>query len=30
MLDGIFWIARSSAQRRDPPEEFGKWSSVYR
>ena len=30
VLDGIFWIARSGAPWRDLPEEFGKWSSVYR
>lgn len=30
VLDGIFWIARTGAQSRDLPEEFGKWSSVYR
>ena len=30
VLDGIFWIARTGAQWRDLPEEFGKWSSVYR
>ena len=30
VLDGIFWIARTSAPWRDLPEEFGKWSSVYR
>ena len=30
ILDGIFWIARTGAQWRDLPEEFGKWSSVYR
>ena len=30
MLDGIFWIARTGAPWRDLPEEFGKWSSVYR
>ena len=29
-LDGVFWIARTGAQWRDLPEEFGKWSSVYR
>ena len=28
--DGIFWIARTGAPWRDLPEEFGKWSSVYR
>ena len=30
VLDGVFWIARTGAQWRDLPEEFGKWSSVYR
>jgi len=30
VLDGIFWIARTGAQWRDLPEEFGKWGSVYR
>lgn len=30
VLDGIFWIARTGAALRDLPEEFGKWSSVYR
>lgn len=30
VLDGVFWIARTGAPRRDLPEEFGKWSSVYR
>ena len=30
VLDGFFWIARTGAQWRDLPEEFGKWSSVYR
>lgn len=30
VLDGIFWIARVGAPWRDLPEEFGKWSSVYR
>ena len=29
-LDGIFWIARTGSPWRDLPEEFGKWSSVYR
>lgn len=29
VLDGIFWIARTGAQWRDLPEEFGKWGSVY-
>ena len=30
VLDGIFWIARTGAPWRDLPEEFGKWSTVYR
>jgi transposase len=30
VLDDVFWIARTGAQWRDLPEEFGKWSSVYR
>jgi len=30
VLDGIFWIARTGVPWRDLPEEFGKWSSVYR
>ena len=30
VLDGIFWIARTGAPWRDLPEEFGKWSSIYR
>ena len=30
VLDGIFWIAQTGSPRRDLPEEFGKWSSVYR
>ena len=30
VLDGIFWISRTGAAWRDLPEEFGKWSSVYR
>ncbi len=30
VLDGVFWIARTGAQWRDLPDEFGKWSSVYR
>ena len=30
VLDGIFWVARTGAAWRDLPEEFGKWSSVYR
>lgn len=30
VLDGAFWIARTGSPWRDLPEEFGKWSSVYR
>lgn len=30
VLDGIFWIARTGSPWRELPEEFGKWSSVYR
>jgi transposase len=30
ILDAIFWIARTGSPWRDLPEEFGKWSSVYR
>jgi len=30
ILDSIFWIARTGSPWRDLPEEFGKWSSVYR
>ena len=30
VLDGVFWIARTGAPWRDLPEDFGKWSSVYR
>ncbi|MEY3232810.1 MAG: hypothetical protein RL230_81 [Pseudomonadota bacterium] len=30
ILDGIFTIARTGSAWRDLPEEFGKWSSVYR
>jgi transposase len=29
-LDGVFWIARTGSAWRDLPDEFGKWSSVYR
>ena len=30
VLDAAFWIARTGSPWRDLPEEFGKWSSVYR
>lgn len=30
ILDGVFWVARTGSPWRDLPEEFGKWSSVYR
>lgn len=30
VLDGVFWIARTGAQWRDLPSDFGSWSSVYR
>jgi transposase len=30
VLDWIFWVARTGLPWRDLPEEFGKWSSVYR
>ena len=30
VLDAIFWISRTGSPWRDLPEEFGKWSSVYR
>ncbi len=30
VLDAVFWIARTGLSWRDLPEEFGKWSSVYR
>ena len=30
VLDGVFWSARTGSPWRDLPEEFGKWSSVYR
>jgi transposase len=29
-LEGISWIARKGSPWRDLPDEFGKWSSVYR
>jgi transposase len=29
-LEGIFWIARKGSPWGDLPDEFGKWSSVYR
>jgi len=30
VLDGTFWIARTGSPWRELPEEFGRWSSVYR
>ena len=30
VLDAIFWIARTGSPWRDLPDEFGKWSSIYR
>ncbi len=30
ILDAVFWVARTGSPWRDLPEEFGKWSSVYR
>ena len=30
ILDAVFWIARTGSPWRDRPDEFGKWSSVYR
>tara|TARA_R110002110_G_scaffold86743_6_gene226320 strand:- start:7240 stop:7656 length:417 start_codon:yes stop_codon:yes gene_type:complete len=30
ILNAVFWIARTGSPWRDLPEEFGKWSSVYR
>ena len=30
VLDGIFWVARTGVAWRDLPDDFGKWSSVYR
>ena len=27
-LEGVFWIARTGAQWRDLPGEFGKWNSI--
>ena len=30
VLDEVFWIARAGSAWRDLPEEFSKWSSVYR
>ena len=30
VLDGVFWLARTGAPWRDLPDDFGKWSSVYR
>ena len=29
MLNGIFWIARSGMARRDLPERYGPWQTVY-
>ena len=29
MLNGMLWIARSGAQRRELPEAYGPWQSVY-
>ena len=29
-LDGIFWVTRTGAPRRDLPTELGKWNTVYR
>ena len=30
LLEGVFWIARTGAQWRDLPGEFGKWNTVCR
>ena len=30
VLDGVFWLARTGAPWRFLPDDFGKWSSVYR
>ncbi|CUH25325.1 Transposase [Jannaschia seosinensis] len=30
VLDGVFWVARTGSPWRNLPEEFGKWSRVYR
>ena len=30
VLDGVIWIARTGAPWCDLPDDFGKWSSVYR
>ena len=30
VLDGVFWIARTGSLWRYMPDEFGKWSIVYR
>jgi len=29
-LEAEFWLARTGAQWRDPPNKVGKWNSVYR
>lgn len=29
VVDGILWMLRTGAPWRDPPEEFGKWGTVY-
>ncbi|MCR9196627.1 MAG: IS5 family transposase [Hyphomonas sp.] len=29
-LEAVFWIARTGAQWRDLPSEFGKWNTIYR
>mgnify|MGYP006309116247 CR=1 FL=1 len=29
-LEAVFWIARTGAQWRDLPPEFGKWNTIYR
>src|SRR5208282_5654745 len=30
VLDGILWICRAGAPRRDLPEAFGNWNSIWR